>query len=1139
MSSPSSDSASPPGAAPQPAYLAGLNAAQREAVETLDGPVLMLAGAGTGKTRALTARLAHLLLTGRAMPGQILAVTFTNKAAREMKERVAALLGRSVEGWWLGTFHSLAARFLRRHAEVAGLEPNFTILDPDDQLRLMKQILAAEGIDDKSWPARAVLSAVERWKDKGLTPDRVSAGEAAAVANGRGLELYTAYQARLKQLNACDFGDLLLHCIEIFRTRQDILDEVHRQFRYLLVDEYQDTNVAQYLWLRLIAQGHKNICCVGDDDQCLVAGTQVRMADGSRRPIERVREGDLILSAQGAGATAPAEVNRTYRRAYKGTLVAIDLEDGSRIVGTPAHRHFAGFRLGPSPQLCFTYLMYKRGYGFRLGTTQTYTRGQVRPVLGHELRCRQERADALWILETHNSEKDARYSETLLSLESGIPTLPFVARRGGSINGLVHDQALLDRVFAQRPTEDAGDTLLERYGLHRGFPHYRPQSHSGRRRNVTVTLCGERRERSPLHRISIIVSDPDDVSRLHALGLPARPTKKNSPGWRYETAMADLGEVMRIVERIRDAFDGDVALVQYGRFGSGTSGETRTRSSLAMMPAASVRAGMVMFRANGNLASVRSVETLEGKTTLHDLDVERTHNFIANGIVTHNSIYGWRGAEVGNILRFEKDFPGAKVIRLERNYRSTARILGAASGLIAKNEGRLGKTLWTESPSGEEGERLRVRGLWDGEAEARFVGEEIEALQRAGEPLAGMAILLRTTAQMREFEDRFNAIGLPHRIVGGPRFYERLEVRDALAYLRVVAQPADDLAFERIVNKPKRGLGDATLKQLRQIARAQGLPLLETARRVVATDELKPKARKALTDVVESFLRWRQAAEELPHTELAETVLEESGYTDMWRQDTAIEAPGRLENLVALIDGMADFENLQGFLEHVGLVMESLQDSGGDQVSIMTLHAAKGLEFDTVFLAGWEEGLFPNQRALDETGLRGLEEERRLAYVGLTRARRRLFVTFAANRRLHGSWAAAIPSRFVDELPPEHVEVESDQGLYGQATAAWGGGFGRFGAGEDDPFGPRRTSPGMHRAQRYAESSKPFIEGTATVVQSLSPAGGFGAGDRVFHTKFGYGAVLRSEGEKLTVDFDHSGEKRVMAAFVVPADQAG
>ena len=747
----------------EPPYLSGLNAAQREAVETLDGPVLMLAGAGTGKTRALTARLAHLLLTGRAMPGQILAVTFTNKAAREMKERVAGLLGRSVEGWWLGTFHSLAARLLRRYAEMAGLQPNFTILDPDDQLRLMKQILVAEGIDDKAWPARAVLSAVERWKDKGLTPERVSAGEAGAVANGRGIELYAAYQARLQQLNACDFGDLLLHCIEIFRSRPEVLAELHRQFRYLLVDEYQDTNVAQYLWLRLIAQGHKNICCVGDDDQ---------------------------------------------------------------------------------------------------------------------------------------------------------------------------------------------------------------------------------------------------------------------------------------------------------------------------------------------------------------------------------SIYGWRGAEVGNILRFEQDFPGAKVIRLEKNYRSTGHILGAASGLIAHNEGRLGKTLWTE---GEEGEKLRVRGLWDGEAEARFVGEEIETLQRQGESLADMAILVRTGAQTREFEERFITLGLPYRVIGGARFYERMEVRDALAYLRVIHSPDDDLAFERIANKPRRGLGDATLKTLHAAARGERLSLMQAGRRLVDTDELRPQARKALADLIRDFDRWRDEAARIPHPELAEIVLDESGYTAMWQNDKSIEAPGRLENLKELVTALEEFDSLAGFLEHVSLVMENLEESGQEQISLMTLHAAKGLEFDTVFLPGWEEGLFPNQRALDETGARGLEEERRLAYVGLTRARRRAIVSFAANRRLHGSWAAAIPSRFVEELPAEHVAQESDQGLYGAAQATWGGG--RFGGFQD--WGGSRTSPGMARAQRYRDKGKPFIEGVATVVPELPGETAFARGERVFHQKFGYGEILAVEGEKLTIAFEKAGEKKVMASFLVPADAAG
>jgi DNA helicase-2/ATP-dependent DNA helicase PcrA len=750
-------------AAEPPPYLAELNAAQRQAVETLDGPLLMLAGAGTGKTRALTARLALLLHSGKAHPGQVLAVTFTNKAAREMKDRVAALLGvASVEGWWLGTFHALAARILRYEAEAVGLKRNFTILDSDDQLRLVKQLLAAEGLDEKTWPARLMLALIERWKDRGLTPERLTPAEAGDFANGRAAELFAAYQRRLLELNACDFGDLLLHNLTLFQTRDDIRRRYQQQFRYLLVDEYQDTNVAQYLWLRLLAGGHHNLCCVGDDDQ---------------------------------------------------------------------------------------------------------------------------------------------------------------------------------------------------------------------------------------------------------------------------------------------------------------------------------------------------------------------------------SIYGWRGAEIGNILRFEQDFPGAKVIRLERNYRSTSHILAAASGLIAHNEGRLGKTLWTE---GDEGEAVRLRGLWDGEAEARFVGDEIEALQRRGLSLASIAILVRTGAQTREFEDRFVGIGLPYRVVGGPRFYERREIRDALAYLKIVHAPDNDLAFERIFNLPRRGLGEASLRLVQEFRRARGVSLFEAARRLVQTDEMRPQARRSLSALVEAFARWQALAEELPHPELAEIVLDESGYTGMWQADKSIEAPGRLENLKELIDALAEFDNLAGFLEHVSLVMENLEEPGQDQVSIMTLHAAKGLEFDTVFLAGWEEGLFPNQRALDEHGAKGLEEERRLAYVGLTRARLRAIVSFAANRRLHGSWAAAIPSRFVDELPREHVVQESDQGLYGAAQAAWGGGgFSGFA-----DWGETRYSPGMKRAQARRGLEGSEIEGTARVVETLAAGGDIARGARIFHRKFGYGTVTAVDGERLTIDFDHGGEKKVMASFVVAAADA-
>ena len=711
----------------------------------------MLAGAGTGKTRVLTTRLAHLLVTRRAFPSQLLAVTFTNKAAREMRERLERLIGPATEGIWLGTFHSLAVRILRRHAEAVGLKSNFTILDTDDQIRLIKQLLAAEQIDDKRWPARAVLGAIERWKDRGLTPDKADPAEAGEFAGGRLLDIYRLYQQRLATLNAADFGDLLLHNLTIFTTRPEILADYQKRFRYLLVDEYQDTNVSQYLWLRLLAQQHKNICCVGDDDQ---------------------------------------------------------------------------------------------------------------------------------------------------------------------------------------------------------------------------------------------------------------------------------------------------------------------------------------------------------------------------------SIYGWRGAEVGNILRFEQDFPGAVVIRLEENYRSTPEILNAAATLIAHNQGRLGKTLWTQ---GQAGDRVTLRGVWDGEEEARWVADEIEAEQRRGTPLSQIAILVRASFQTREFEERFITTAIPYRVIGGPRFYERAEIRDAMAYLRLVHQPDDDLAFERIVNVPKRGLGDATMKALHGAARQAGMPLSRAAELMVTTDELKPAARNALGRLVRDLERWRGEARTLPHPELAQVILDESGYTGMWQADRSPEAPGRLENLRELVVAMAEFDTLEGFLEHVGLVMDNAKDSGGEQVSLMTLHSAKGLEFDVVFLPGWEEGLFPHQRATDENGNAGLEEERRLAYVGLTRARRRASVSYAANRRVHGSWQSALPSRFTEELPKDDLDVSTTQGMYGAGNAP----FARFSSAFDF-----ETTGGGFRGFRTGRMRTIDSPGGPPEGAVLKRIGGFKTGDRVFHQKFGGGAVTLVEDNKLTIAFDHAGEKKVMDAFV-------
>jgi DNA helicase-2/ATP-dependent DNA helicase PcrA len=770
----------PPVPAGPPPYLTTLNPVQREAVETTDGALLVLAGAGTGKTRVLTTRLSHILMSGKAFPGQVLAVTFTNKAAREMRERVAGLLGRNADGMWLGTFHAVATRILRRHAELVGLQPSFTILDADDQLRLLRQVMQAANIDEKRWPARGLMNVIQRWKDRGLTPDKVTPAEDGGFANGRSVELYKEYQSRLNAINAADFGDLLLHNLALFARHPDVLADYQRRFKYILVDEYQDTNVAQYLWLRLLAQTHKNICCVGDDDQ---------------------------------------------------------------------------------------------------------------------------------------------------------------------------------------------------------------------------------------------------------------------------------------------------------------------------------------------------------------------------------SIYSWRGAEVGNILRFEKDFAGARIVRLEQNYRSTPQILAAASGLIAKNSGRLGKTLWTEN---EGGEKVAVRAIWDGEAEARYVAEEIEAAQRRGTSLDDIAILVRASFQMREFEERFIQLGIPYRVIGGPRFYERAEIRDAMAYLRVIAQPADDLAFERIVNTPRRGIGDATMQQVHMVARAERVPLTVAAGRLTETDELKPQARAALRRLVADFDRWRAQASVLDHVALAETVLDESGYTEMWKADKSPDAPGRLENLKELTTAMAEFENLAGFLEHVSLVMENEEGGAREMVSVMTLHAAKGLEFDTVFLPGWEEGLFPHQRAIDEGGAASLEEERRLAYVGLTRARRRATISFVANRRVHNQWTSAIPSRFVDELPPGEVEVVTEQGLYGGGAnvtgkAAFPGSGGFADATVDYDWDRRSTGrgPGFQRLRnaREARRGEPVtIDGTARVIggknapSAAAAEAGMKVGVRVFHQKFGYGRIKSAEGDKLEIEFEKAGRKKVMASFVEAAN---
>ncbi len=718
------------------AYLEGLNQAQRDAVEATEGPLLVLAGAGTGKTRVLTTRFAHILLTKRAFPNQILTVTFTNKAAREMRERVARIMGQPAEGLWLGTFHALGARMLRRFADRVGLQSNFSILDTDDQLRLLKQVMEAAKVDAKRWPPNALMAQIQRWKDRGFMPDQIPPDQDSDFANGRAKTLYSAYQDRLKALNATDFGDLLLLTTHLLKTDAEVLATYHRGFRYILVDEYQDTNLVQYYWLRLLAQERKNICCVGDDDQ---------------------------------------------------------------------------------------------------------------------------------------------------------------------------------------------------------------------------------------------------------------------------------------------------------------------------------------------------------------------------------SIYSWRGAEIENILKFERDFPGAKIVRLEANYRSTAPILAAASHLIAHNEGRLGKTLHSGRKD-SAGENVEVIALWDSEEEARMVGGRVEAYRRT-ESLAEMAILVRAGFQTRAFEERMIAIGIPYRIIGGLRFYERAEIRDAIAYLRVLVQPADDLAFERIVNTPKRGVGDTTMRVMHERARTAQVSLYAATEMLLSDGSLRGKLRESLGGLLRGFQGWRAMLEGEGHVVTLATLLDESGYTAMWQADKSPEAPGRLENLKELVRAMADFETLQGFLDHVSLVMENEENSEDAKLSMMTLHGAKGLEFDTVFLPGWEEGVFPNQRALDEGGLKSLEEERRLAYVGITRARKRAIISHAANRRIYANWQSSIPSRFIEELPKDFISTSGSAAIEQSR---------RLSAPVQFPLMARRPiEAGAWEAPARAARTEKIPVGA-----------------RVFHQKFGYGVVVAADDDRLDIDFETSGEKRVLDRFV-------
>jgi DNA helicase-2/ATP-dependent DNA helicase PcrA len=1002
-----------------------LNQAQREAVQRTEGPLLVVAGAGSGKTRVLTHRVAHLVEDLKVRPNEILAITFTNKAAGEMRERLERMLGATARAIWILTFHAACGRILRREAERLGYTSSFSIYDGQDQVRLTKACLEELGKDPKRFAPRGIHSQISKMKNELVTPqqalERVASFWDQTVA-----ETYDLYQRRLHASNAVDFDDLLMLTVQVLERFPDALDRWQKAFRYVLVDEYQDTNHAQYRLLQLLGGKHGNVAVVGDPDQCVVAGTLVTMSDGSSKPIEQVRAGDEVLSCFGSGRFGAAEVVRVHRSSRR-RGIEIRTASGRSVISTPEHTHFAGFKPGWTPPLHMTYVMWKRGYGFRVGTSRTYTDERNQPLAGPAFRMNQEHADAAWVLSTHESEAVARRAELLVSLRYGLPTIPFIARPGRGEDGsrsVVGSQVQIDHVFAALDTEAAGRKLLDEEGLSFEHPHFSAATTTqGRRvrRRLTVSLCADAREGRPQHRISLFGYDEEGRRALEGAGVSLRPAYRGSTGWRYESSFADFG---RLVEKVRDIETTlDVSVRFTARLAAQRTSTRKDRNSLPFMPASAVRPGMVMVDQHGELDAVVAVEPVTLDRPVYDLDVRRTHNFVANGLVTHNSIYAFRGADIRNIMEFERDFPGTVVVALEQNYRSTNAILRSANAVIEQNRERKPKHLFSDLG---EGEPVRVFEVEDEHAEARFVAAEIAGQIDQGLSASEIAVFYRTNAQSRVLEDVLVRQGVPYQVIGGPRFYERAEIRDATAYLTVLVNPSDAGSLLRIANRPRRGIGDTSLQRLAAYANTTGRSLWEAMAdpEAAGVSTASSRAIRGFRVTMESLMA---ASQELPVDELLERVLEKTGTIEAFEAERTIEARGRIENLQELVGVAREYRqqtadaSLAGFLQDIALVsdQDTIQDDRG-LVTLMTLHNAKGLEFRAVFVIGMEEGVFPHIRAIEE---QGIEEERRLFYVGMTRAMERLTLTHTLTRSLFGRRSYNLASRFLDELPRE-VERE-------------------------------------------------------------------------------------------------------------------
>jgi DNA helicase II / ATP-dependent DNA helicase PcrA len=1103
-----------------------LNKEQYEAATTIQGQLLILAGAGSGKTRVLTYRIAHMIEDLGIYPSQILAITFTNKAAGEMKERVRHLVGDEADNMWISTFHSSCVRVLRREIDKIGYKKDFTIYDSYDSKTLVRQCMKELQINDKEITESEVISKIGKAKDNLIYPDAYKREHQYDYRENKIADLYVLYQKRLKNNNAVDFDDIIFKTVELFKAAPEVLEFYQRKFKYIMIDEYQDTNRAQYEFVKLLASAHKNICVVGDDDQCVPEGTMIKVPQGEVA-VEAVKEGLNVVSASGNGEVTTGTVEKVWKRKYTGPMVKITTESGRSFRATPNHITFARVNIVPGSH--YVYLMYKKDFGYRIGQTQA-----VRSRRGGDLanglavRLNQEQGDKMWILKNCSSKGEAAYYEHYYSVKYGIPTMVFKSKG----RHLSMGQEDIDRLFKEINTYEAADRVMEDSFLCSGYPHHFSSAvtrGSTNRKIVNLSFfsCKKSVESGYYsHRISFITSGEEYREKFKKEGFSTRAEKGKT--WRVETERRQYDDAEVFAKQLSVIDDLDIM----------RKAKLTSDKSFYFLPVGSLIPGMsVASYSNGAIIEDKvlevSLEQYDGY--VYDLSIPELRQYICGDVVLHNCIYAWRGADIKNILDFEKDYPQAKVVKLEQNYRSTSNILDAANSVIKNNSERKSKVLRTDS---EAGEKIRIYRAYSDLDEGEFAAAQIKKyIDEEEKNFRDFAILYRTNAQSRVFEEIFIRRNIPYRIIGGLKFYDRKEIKDIMAYLKIINNPSDDISLQRIVNVPKRSIGDATVAKVLEFADSAGESFYDALLDIDDVPGLGTRTLTAInkfTAIMEKFMVYKET---MTVSQLINAVLEDTGYLSELKASPNIEDESRIENLKELVSAAVEFERtsedktLSAFLEQTTLVSDIDNfDENADTVVLMTVHSAKGLEFPVVFMVGMENGIFPGNASFNSES--EMEESRRLCYVGITRARERLFLTYADRRTIFGRTVSYSRSDFIEEIATTLVEdinisrpaPRTNTGQNSAAAAA-------YSRQNNNPHS-LRNMPSSHNDVSYNDAQRKISEILGDGKSKALTENEATLGRKVKHSKFGVGTIVRvtKDGSdvKLTIAFDNMGVKNLI-----------